>query len=112
MNTKRYCLVFIKAVTIFSNMDFIAYLVSKKIDPVTFKNAKTPKMVATQVPLESLLIETDSPYLTPVPFRGKRNDPTKVRYVAETIANLREISYQRLVEATNKNTKKLFNIPE
>ncbi len=80
--------------------------------PVTFKNAKMPKMVATEVPLESLLIETDSPYLAPVPFRGKRNDPTKVRYVAETIANLKEISYERLVEATNKNTKRLFNITE
>ena len=80
--------------------------------PVTFKNAKMPKMVATEVPLESLLIETDSPYLTPAPFRGKRNDPTKVRYVAETIANLKEISYEKLVEATNKNTKRLFNITE
>lgn len=78
--------------------------------PVTFKNAKTPKMVAESIPLSSLLIETDSPYLTPTPFRGKRNDPTKVRYVAETIANLKEISYERLVEETNKNTKKLFDI--
>lgn len=78
--------------------------------PVTFKNAKMPKLVAEEVPLESLLIETDSPYLTPTPFRGKRNDPTKVRYVAETIANLRGISYEKLVKSTNENTKKLFNI--
>lgn len=78
--------------------------------PVTFKNAKMPKQVAKEVPLENLLIETDSPYLTPEPHRGKRNEPKNVRYVAETIANIKEISYETLKNTTNENTKTLFNI--
>lgn len=78
--------------------------------PVTFKNAKVPKQVAKEVPLENLLIETDSPYLTPEPNRGKRNEPKNVRYVAETIANLKEMSYEKLKDVTNQNTKRLFNI--
>lgn len=78
--------------------------------PVTFKNAKTPKEVAKEVPLDKLLIETDSPYLTPTPHRGKRNEPAYVRYVAETIAILKEISYEKVKDATNKNAKTLFNI--
>lgn len=78
--------------------------------PVTFKNAKTPKEVAKYVPLDRLLIETDSPYLTPHPHRGKRNEPKNVRYVAEEIAYLKEISYETLINATNENTKKLFQI--
>lgn len=78
--------------------------------PVTFKNAKMPKQVAKEVPLENLLIETDSPYLTPEPHRGKRNEPKNVRYVAETIANIKEISYEKLKNKTNENTKRLFNI--
>ena len=78
--------------------------------PVTFKNAKKPKEVASEIPLDKILIETDSPYLTPEPYRGKRNDPTYVRYVAETIARLKDISYEEIVEATSKNAKKLFGI--
>ncbi len=78
--------------------------------PVTFKNAKTPKEVAKEVPLDRLLIETDSPYLTPEPHRGKRNEPANVRYVAEKIANLREMSYEKLKNATNENVKTLFDI--
>lgn len=78
--------------------------------PVTFKNAKMPKEVAKEVPLDRLLVETDSPYLTPEPHRGKRNEPKNVRYVAETIANLKEMSFEKLMNITNKNTKDLFNI--
>lgn len=78
--------------------------------PVTFKNAKTPKEVAKMVPLDRLLIETDSPYLTPTPHRGKRNEPKYVRYVAETIANLKEISFEKVKNATSENVKTLFNI--
>ncbi len=77
---------------------------------MTFKNAKTPKEVARKVPLDRLLIETDSPYLTPHPHRGKRNEPGNVRYVAEEIAYLKEISYEKLRNATNENTKRLFRI--
>ncbi|RXY86845.1 hydrolase TatD, partial [Salmonella sp. 3DZ2-4SM] len=61
--------------------------------PVTFKNAKQPKEVAQHVPLDRLLVETDAPYLSPHPYRGKRNEPARVKLVAEQIAELRGISY-------------------
>jgi TatD DNase family protein len=79
--------------------------------PVTFKNAKVPKQVAQQVPLDRLLVETDCPYLTPTPFRGKRNEPAYVTYVAEEIAALRDMSYEALAEATTANAKRLFRLP-
>ena len=78
--------------------------------PVTFNNARVLKEVAKIVPLDRLLIETDSPYLTPDPNRGKRNEPAYVRYVAAEIAELRGISCDELIKATNKNTKELFGI--
>lgn len=78
--------------------------------PVTFKNSRVSKEVAKNIPLEKMLIETDSPYLSPEPKRGKRNEPLNVRYVAAVIAELRGISFDEVVDATNKNTKKLFFI--
>lgn len=78
--------------------------------PVTFKNARVPKEVAKDIPLDRLLVETDSPYLTPEPNRGKRNEPAYVRYTAGQIAELRGISYEELARATNENTKRLFRI--
>jgi TatD DNase family protein len=78
--------------------------------PVTFKNARRPKEVAKEIPLEKLLIETDCPYLTPHPYRGKRNEPAYVKLVAEQIAELREISFEELAEATTRNAKILFGI--
>jgi len=78
--------------------------------PVTFKNARATKEVAKGVPLDRLLVETDCPYLTPEPNRGKRNEPLFVKYVASTIGELRGISYEELAKATNKNTKELFGI--
>jgi TatD DNase family protein len=78
--------------------------------PVTFKNAKKPKEVATAVPIDRLLIETDCPYLTPHPFRGKRNEPSYVKYVAETIAELRGMTYEELALKTNENAHKVFDI--
>jgi len=78
--------------------------------PVTFKNAKTPKEVAEGVPLDKLLIETDSPYLTPHPHRGKRNEPAYVRYVAGMIAELKGLSYEEVAKKTAENAKKIFNI--
>ncbi|MBN1779097.1 MAG: TatD family hydrolase [Candidatus Buchananbacteria bacterium] len=77
---------------------------------VTFKNAKELKEVAKQIPLDKLLIETDSPYLAPEPFRGKSNQPQYVRYVAEHIAEIRQISYNEVVEATSQNAIKLFGL--
>ncbi|WP_369901551.1 TatD family hydrolase [Bacillus manliponensis] len=78
--------------------------------PVTFKNAKKPKEVAMEIPMEKLLIETDCPYLTPHPFRGKRNEPSYVKLVAEEIANLKELSYEEIATKTTENAKKLFGI--
>lgn len=77
---------------------------------VTFKNAVKAKEVATEIPLEYLLLETDSPYLTPVPYRGKENKPTYVKYVAEEIAKLRGITVEEVVSITTKNAEKVFKI--
>jgi TatD DNase family protein len=78
--------------------------------PVTFKNAKKPKEVAKEIPLERLLIETDCPYLAPHPNRGKRNEPAYVKLVAEQIAELKGISLEEVEAATTENANKLFNI--
>lgn len=78
--------------------------------PVTFKNAKKPKEVAKEVPIDKLLIETDCPYLAPHPFRGKRNEPAYVRLVAEQIAELKEIPVEEVERITTENAKKLFDI--
>ena len=78
--------------------------------PVTFKNAKVSREVAKVVPLDKLLVETDCPYLTPEPYRGKRNEPIFVKYVAGTIAEAKGISFEELAKATNRNTKELFKI--
>jgi len=78
---------------------------------VTFKNAVELKDVARRVPLERMLIETDSPYLAPVPYRGKRNQPAFVRYVGEEIARLRSASAEAIGKATSENFFRLFNIP-
>ncbi|MBS3936534.1 MAG: TatD family hydrolase [Sulfuritalea sp.] len=75
---------------------------------VTFKNAAGLKDVARQVPLDRLLVETDAPYLAPVPHRGKTNQPAWVRHVAEEIARLRELSPEALAEATTANFFRLF----
>ena len=77
---------------------------------VTFKNATALKDVARRVPLERMLIETDSPYLAPVPHRGKRNEPGFVRHVAEAIAELRAIPVGTLAAATSDNFFRLFRI--
>lgn len=78
--------------------------------PVTFKNAKRPIDVAREVPLERLLIETDCPYLTPHPFRGRRNDPGYVPLVAQKIAQIRGIGAKEVADTTFQNALVLFNI--
>ena len=77
---------------------------------VTFKNAKELKEVARRVPLERMLIETDAPYLAPVPFRGKLNQPAYVRYVAEEIARLRTLPVDHVAQTTSANFFRLFAI--
>ncbi|QSZ27432.1 TatD family hydrolase [Aceticella autotrophica] len=78
--------------------------------PVTFKNARKTVEVAEKIPIDKLLIETDSPYLTPEPLRGKRNDPTNVKYVAKKIAEIRNKNFEEISEKTAENAQKLFNI--
>jgi TatD DNase family protein len=78
--------------------------------PVTFKNAKKPKEVATEIPMDRLLIETDCPYLTPHPFRGKRNEPSYVKYVAEQIAELKGLSVEEVAKKSSDNAMGLFGI--
>lgn len=77
---------------------------------VTFKNAVKMKDVAREVPLDRLLLETDSPYLTPVPYRGKPNKPAYVRYVAEEISKIREMPYEELADITTTNAERFFGI--
>ena len=77
---------------------------------VTFKNAKAPKKIAAEIPLEKLLVETDAPYLTPHPYRGKRNEPFYVTLVAEEIARIKEISVEEVASVTTKNALNLFQI--
>ncbi|MDD9272021.1 TatD family hydrolase [Paenibacillus sp. GCM10023248] len=78
--------------------------------PVTFKNAKQPKEVLAQVPLDRLLIETDAPYLTPHPFRGKRNESAYVRLVAETAAEIRGLTLEEIAEITTNNAIRLLGL--
>ena len=75
---------------------------------VTFKNAVQLKEVAKTIPLNKMLVETDSPYLAPIPFRGKTNQPAYVKYVAQEIANLRGISLDEVMQATTHNFFTLF----
>lgn len=78
--------------------------------PVTFKNARLPKEVATEIPLEHLMIETDAPYLAPHPHRGKRNEPSFVPLVAEEIARLKGLTIEEIAQATTANAKKFLGL--
>lgn len=77
---------------------------------VTFKNALQIKEVAKNIPLSRVLVETDSPYLAPAPFRGKTNQPAYVKHVAVEVANLRNISEKELADATTRNFMRLFKL--
>ncbi len=79
--------------------------------PVTFPKANDLRAVAATVPLDRLLVETDCPFLTPKPYRGRRNQPAYVRYVVEEIARARKIPVETVAQATVDNTRCLFNIP-
>jgi TatD DNase family protein len=77
---------------------------------ITFKNAEPLRDVVRKVPLDRMFIETDSPYLTPVPHRGKRNEPVYVRYVAETVAKLKALPLEEVARVTTTNVRELFGI--
>ncbi len=77
---------------------------------LTFKNAKKLVEVVKNIPLEKLILETDCPYMAPTPFRGKRNEPVYVEYVAKKIAEIKGITYDEVAEATNLNTRKAYNM--
>lgn len=80
--------------------------------PVTFKNNHLAKEVAKSIPFDRLLVETDSPYLAPVPHRGKRNEPAYTRLVVEEIAKLRDTSYENVSKQTTENASRLFGFKE
>ncbi|WP_342558185.1 TatD family hydrolase [Metasolibacillus sp. FSL K6-0083] len=88
------------------NMNFMISLGG----PVTFKNARQPKEVAKEIPLEHLLIETDAPYLAPHPYRGKRNEPSYVPLVAEEIARQKELSLEEVANATTANAIRFLKL--
>jgi len=78
---------------------------------ITFRNAHTLQEVVRRSPLERMLIETDAPFLTPVPFRGKRNEPSYVRFVADSIAQLKGIDAKEVALVTTRNAQSLFHLP-
>lgn len=77
---------------------------------VTYKNGKTCKEVVTNLDISDIVLETDAPYLTPVPFRGKINEPKYIKYVAQTVSELKEISLEKVEEITSKTACRLFGI--
>lgn len=79
--------------------------------PVTFKNAVKAVEAAQEVPLERMFVETDSPYLSPVPHRGERNDPGKVRFVAQKIAEIKGLDYTEVAKITRQNAIAFFRLP-
>lgn len=79
---------------------------------VTFKNNVKTKEFVEKMPLDRLIIETDSPYLTPVPYRGKRNEPSYVEFVAQEVANIKGISIEEVIKVTTENAKKIYGIGE
>jgi len=77
---------------------------------ITFKNAEPLRDVVRKVPLDKIFVETDSPYLTPVPHRGKRNEPAYLHFVAATIANVKSLSIEEVARVTTNNVRTLFRI--
>ena len=80
--------------------------------PITFKNSKNAEEIIQMIPNNRILIETDSPYLSPEPFRGKRNDPRNVKYIAKKIAEVKGIGLEKVAKMTYKNALKIFEIEQ
>lgn len=78
--------------------------------PITFKKADETRAIATRVPLDRILVETDGPFLTPVPYRGKRNEPAYIPYIVERLAALHLVSVEDMAQATTENAERLFNL--
>ena len=77
---------------------------------ITYKNAERFREIVKSLPLETLLVETDAPFLTPVPFRGKRNEPSYVRYTAEKVAEIKKVSFEKVAEVTTENALRVYRL--
>ena len=77
---------------------------------ITFKNAVEFQEIIKRLPLESLLVETDAPFLSPVPFRGKRNEPSYVQYTAQKVAEIKQVSFEKVAELTTKNALRVYRL--
>jgi TatD DNase family protein len=77
---------------------------------ITFKNAGGLQEVIKRLPLESLLIETDAPFLAPAPFRGKRNEPSYVRYTAQKVAEIKKVPFEKVAEVTTENALRVYRL--
>jgi len=77
---------------------------------ITFKNAESFREIVKRIPLESLLLETDAPFLTPEPFRGKRNEPSYVRYTAQKVAEVKKVSFEKVAEVTTENAMRVYRL--
>jgi TatD DNase family protein len=77
---------------------------------ITFNNAERFREIVKEVPLDSLLVETDAPFLTPVPFRGKRNEPSFVRYTAQRLADIKKVSFEKVAEVTSENALRVYGL--
>ncbi len=78
---------------------------------LTYKNSKLPD-IANEIPLERLLVETDAPFLSPIPYRGRENEPSRLKFIADKLAECREVSYETIEMTTRNNAIKLFNLPK
>jgi TatD DNase family protein len=79
---------------------------------ITFKNAESFREIVKRIPLESLLVETDAPFITPEPFRGKRNEPSYVRYTAQKVAEVKKISFDKVAEVTSENALRVYKLKQ
>jgi TatD DNase family protein len=77
---------------------------------ITFKNAESFREIVKRIPLESLLVETDAPFLTPEPFRGKRNEPSYVRYTAQKVAEMKKVPFEKVAEVTTENAMRVYGL--